>query len=70
MCYRKDPIKTNAIGPPTFFLIALVGVGGECPQNVPPWCADYFELKSIKVQQSQEGYFPPFLKEIQTVKPA
>lgn len=52
------------------FLIALLGVRGQCPQNVPPWCADYFELKSMKVQQTQEGYFSPFLKEIQTVKPA
>lgn len=26
----------------------------ECPLNVPPWQADYFELKTIKAQQIPE----------------
>lgn len=41
-----------------------VGLRSECPWNVPPCRADYFKLKSIKAQQTQEEcfYFPFFLQ--------
>lgn len=38
-------------------LLILRGLGAECPQNVPPWHADYLELKTVNAQQTQEVFF-------------
>lgn len=35
------------------------GVQGRLPQNVLLWHADYFELKTIKTQHTQEKLLPP-----------
>ena len=35
------------------------GVQGRLPQNVALWHVDYFELKTIKVQQTQELFISP-----------
>ena len=37
--------------------IGFDGVQGRLPQNMPLWHVDYFELKTIKVQQTQEELF-------------
>ena len=31
----------------------IAGVQNESPQNVPPWHADYFQLKTLKAHQTQ-----------------
>lgn len=49
-------------------LISYGGVRSKCPQNVPPWHADYFELKSVKAPKQEEFCTSPFLKEIQIEK--
>lgn len=38
-------------------LHCTVRVQNESPQNMPPWHADYFELKTIEAQKAQEELF-------------
>lgn len=60
--------------------LSRVGVRSQSPGDVPSWHEDYFELKTIKAQQTQGEVFlcvlfllPPHLflpKEIQIEEPA
>ena len=39
-----------------FFPFTDDGAQGKLPQETPLWYADYFELKTIKTQKTQEEY--------------